>query len=222
MIKQVIWSSTIDWKDNNCSVIFLDGCNFKCSYCHNKELAHLPSMDTGEVLSKLEERKSFIDHVIISGGEPTISRLFNPLVSNLSALGFKVGIHTNGSNYFAYEMNKDKIDFVGLDFKCGTYRYNEFYDGDISENLMRYIYDFERGEVDYEIRTTLDVGMTLADLKSIANLLRQFNIKEWILQPEFEIKEGKYNRKLYYDKFWYNSTLEKLNNIIPTRYRGIF
>jgi len=221
MIKQVIWSSTIDWKDNNCSVLFLDGCNFKCSYCHNKELVHLPSIDTGEVLSKLEERKPFIDHVILSGGEPTISRLFNPLVNNLHHLEFKVGIHTNGSNFLAYEMNKDRIDFVGLDFKCGTYRYHEFCEGYIAESLMRYFYDFEQGDVDYEVRTTLDAGMTIDELKGMADILKQFKIKEWVLQPEFEMKEGKYNRKLYYDKFWYNSTLEKLNNITPTRYRGI-
>ena len=55
----------------------------------------------------------------------------------------------------------------------------------------------------------------------MADILKQFKIKEWVLEAEFEMKEGKYTRKLYYDKFWYNSTLEKLNNITPTRYRGI-
>jgi len=219
MIKQVIWSSTIDYPDQNSTVLFLDGCNFKCSYCHNKELSLLPDMPFKNILTTLNERKSFIDHVILSGGEPTISPAFGYIVKALHDNNFKVGIHTNGSNFEAFEKVKDKISFIGLDIKCKQSRLHEF--GDMHLGLVMsissYLDFFSTTDVQYEIRTTLDAGMTIEELINIARGLKFYNIKGWILQPEF--KKGE--RQLYFNKMEYNTILNKLNEIIPTRFRSI-
>src|SRR5665647_3332267 len=37
-IKGFIETSFLDWKECLSSVIFLGGCNFRCPYCHNKDL----------------------------------------------------------------------------------------------------------------------------------------------------------------------------------------
>jgi len=218
MIKQVILSSTIDWPEELCSVLFLDGCNFKCEYCHNKELSNLPDMNFDNICKTLIMRQSFIDHVIISGGEPTIHPEFKMIVNRLFDLGFKVGIHTNGSNYEAFEEMKEKISFVGLDIKCVSHKYflyaNQFLDLECTINYyLKYI---STHDIQYDIKTTLDRHINEEDLLWIANnYLKNNNIKKWVLQYEWQ--NGK--RILHYDKYWYQDALDELNKILNVTIR---
>jgi pyruvate formate lyase activating enzyme len=213
VIKQVILSSTIDWPDELCSVLFLGDCNLKCEYCHNKELSNLPDMNFDEICKTLVMRQSFIDHVIISGGEPTICPEFEMIVNRLFDLGFKVGIHTNGFNFAPFEEVKDKISFVGLDIKCVPIKYYLY-----SKELMSwdcetvsYLKYLSAYNTQYEIRTTLDKYINEIDLLWIANnYLKLNNINHWVLQYEWQ--DGK--RLLHRDKYWYQDMLDELNHII--------
>ena len=113
MIKQVIWTSMIDYPNNVASVIFFEGCNFNCEFCYNKELSKLNTIDFElEILPKLLERKDMISHVILSGGECTCSAEFTNIVQKLYLNGFTIGIHTNGSNPNVVESNIEEISFT--------------------------------------------------------------------------------------------------------------
>ena len=70
--------SFIDWEGKTVAVIFTKGCNFRCGYCHNPSLVlpHLlnsaPDISEKEIFDYLQNRKNWLDGVVITGGEPTI------------------------------------------------------------------------------------------------------------------------------------------------------
>jgi pyruvate formate lyase activating enzyme len=218
MIKQVIWSSTIDWPNELSTVLFFGGCNFTCSYCHNRGLSDLPIIEFGTILEKLLERKSIVDHIILSGGECTISEDFESIVNILNAHGFKIGIHTNGSNYSEFQRVRDQISFIGLDIKCFYDYYETFVvDTKLTQKIVTSIqmYLMKILEYQYEVKTVIDSYQCKEHLMWIANELKKDNIKEWILQ--YEVQDGK--KVLHHPQDWYDDILEHLNEIIPTRIR---
>ena len=99
MITQVLWASMVDFPGHTCAVLFVDKCNFNCAYCYNKNLKNKKALDFDkQILPKLKERQDFVNHVIISGGEPTQDIQFEYILDKLNEAGFIVGIHTNGYN----------------------------------------------------------------------------------------------------------------------------
>jgi len=48
------------------------------------------------VLAAIQERKGFIDGVVISGGEPTIHKGLADFISKIKSLGLAVKLDTNG------------------------------------------------------------------------------------------------------------------------------
>jgi len=70
--------SLIDYPGKVCAVVFAQGCNFRCPYCHNPELVYpelfSEPIPEKEVLSLLEMRKRLIDGVVITGGEPMLQQ----------------------------------------------------------------------------------------------------------------------------------------------------
>ena len=116
MIKHVIWSSMIDYPGHTCTVMFTGNCNFNCDYCYNKTLKEQENKKfEEEILPKLIERKDFINHIIISGGEPTVDPDFEKIIDILHKQGFLIGVHTNGSNPDIIINNIYKIDYFGID-----------------------------------------------------------------------------------------------------------
>ncbi len=92
-------SSFLDWDGHVCAVIFTAGCNFRCPWCHNRELALSSSepLSASAVVADIARRAKFLDGVVVSGGEPTIWSGLFPLLSELKALGISVKLDTNGS-----------------------------------------------------------------------------------------------------------------------------
>jgi pyruvate formate lyase activating enzyme len=228
MIKQIVWSSMIDWPNENCAVLFLEGCNFCCSYCHNKNLSNEKTLNFDNILIRLNERKSFIDHVVLSGGEPTMSKEFKDIVNRLYDNGFKVGIHTNGSCFECFEGMAHKISFIGLDIKntFGKYTWymNDYDLGRLHHagitkseccisSIKKYLSHIQ--EFQYEIRTVLNMYVTEFDLIQIATLLKSYNIDNWVLQHEFQNNQ----RIKHQADDWYVNVLEKLNKIIKVDIR---
>src|SRR4030043_1684522 len=77
--------SLIDYPGKLAVVVFTQGCNFRCGFCHNPELAlsSPPNYRAGELppmikehhlafFDFLEERKGFLDGVCITGGGPLL------------------------------------------------------------------------------------------------------------------------------------------------------
>ena len=70
-------NSLIDFPGTIACVVFTSGCNFKCPYCHNPELAAGPikgsgRLNTADIFTFLTARKGWVDGVVITGGEPCL------------------------------------------------------------------------------------------------------------------------------------------------------
>lgn len=116
--------SLIDYPGRISAVVFLTGCNFHCPYCHNADLAcgRLPSdggLPQEQLLAFLAERRSLLDAVVISGGEPTLTRDLGPLCAAVKELGYPIKLDTNGSRpeVLATLLAKELIDYVAMDLK---------------------------------------------------------------------------------------------------------
>jgi len=105
-------------------VIFLQGCHFRCVYCHNPDTWSTQAgekMEIPDILNLLKKQKPYLLHggLTVSGGEPLIQRVE---VCSLFEQAKKVGIHTtldtNGSIFDEFT-NKllEVTDLVLLDVK---------------------------------------------------------------------------------------------------------
>lgn len=218
MIKNVIWSSMIDYPGVISTVIFVGTCNFDCSYCYNKNLAKEKDIDFDkDILPKLIKRKEFISHVIISGGEPTTDENFEYMIEKLYNEGFIIGIHTNGSNPDIIERNIKKIDFLGIDVKTIEEKYDEIANVKTSfENIKKTIEIVVKNKNKVEIRTTIfPKYVNKEDCIKIAKIIKALGIKEYQLQQFYSINSAE-NVEAY--------SVEKLieiqkeaNKILPTK-----
>jgi len=156
-------TSLLDWDGCVTAVIYLPSCNFRCPFCHNRELVLTPEVYEDVPLEFVEdyisENREFLDGIVITGGEPTIHRDLPELVKRIKALGMKVKLDTNGTNP---EMLKDLIDaglidYVAMDLKAPL---DEGYDDlagakvDLSK-VKRSIEIIMGSGIDYEFRTTM-------------------------------------------------------------------
>ena len=103
------------------SVIYFRNCNFRCSWCHNKELLEgYNYIEIETVEEMIKNASKLIKGVIFSGGEPTQ----NPeqlirLCEYVKSLGLFTGIETNGSRPDVINslLEKDLLDKVFIDVK---------------------------------------------------------------------------------------------------------
>ena len=84
-------TSLIDFPGKISSIIFLGGCNFRCHYCYNPDLIFnnkLPVIPVEKILTQLEQRKKYIDSVVITGGEPTLHKGLPDFLAKVKQKGF--------------------------------------------------------------------------------------------------------------------------------------
>jgi anaerobic ribonucleoside-triphosphate reductase activating protein len=121
----------IDFPGKIASVLFLQGCNFRCPFCHNPSLVREGmSNDAGswsDIVAFLEQRRGFLEGVIFSGGEPTLQPSLIEAAAQIKAMGFQVGLHTNGSRPTVLEtlLERDLVSFVALDIKAPWKKYDQ-------------------------------------------------------------------------------------------------
>ena len=202
----------LDFPGKVACTLFLQGCNFRCPFCHNSELLpHQgePLMDAEAFLSFLAKRKGLLDGVCVTGGEPTLCPELPKLLAEIKALGFAVKLDTNGSRPDVLKALAEAglVDYVAMDVKNCPGRYAETvglpqYDLGKVEESLRFLL---AGSVPYELRTTVvkqfhdDEAMaqmgawlaSLSDRKPQALFLQKFVDRESVifaglLPPESE------------------------------------
>ena len=63
--------STVDWPGQLAATLFLQGCPWRCHYCHNRAILDPRTPGTvawSEVRDLLERRRGLLDAVVFSGG----------------------------------------------------------------------------------------------------------------------------------------------------------
>ena len=120
----------LDWPGRVACTIFLGGCDFRCPFCHNRDLVTGPlpaAMDSGELLAFLAKRKGLLDGVCVTGGEPLLRPGLEGLLEEIKALGFPIKLDTNGSHpqLLARLWSLGLVDYAAMDIKNSPERYGE-------------------------------------------------------------------------------------------------
>lgn len=150
-------------------VIFTQGCNFRCPYCFNPEMARFYDENENhnqrieEVLIKLKTDREQYDAVVISGGEPTIHKGLPEFLARIKELDLAVKLETNGTNprMIARLIKLGLLDYVALDVKAPLEenKYKEITGVSIKTSTLGKINQciriLSRSGIEYEIRTTL-------------------------------------------------------------------
>ena len=89
----------LDFHEHVACTVFLGGCDFRCPFCHNFELAEgklPPIMEGEELLSFLKTRTGLLDGVAFSGGEPCLHPCLPDLMAKIRDLGYATKLDSNG------------------------------------------------------------------------------------------------------------------------------
>ena len=169
--------TTQDFPGNLACIIFTSGCNFDCDYCYNRDLVEskAPEIKEEEIFSYLEERKSMLDGVVISGGEPTIWDDLIPFIEKIREYGFKVKLDTNGYRPEVLKeiIDNKLVDYIAMDIKAIFNEYFKVIKKNIdTDKLLESIELIKKSNIDHEFRTTIIKGMhTIEDLEKMINLV---------------------------------------------------
>jgi len=154
--------SLIDYPGLICATIFLQGCNFKCSYCHNPELVDQrlfrPCMKENEVLDFLNTRKGKLDALTITGGEPTIQDDLAIFIKKIKKMKFAVKLDTNGSQPQVIKTLLDQklLDFIAMDIKAPLEKYKSVVKVPVNaDSIKESIKLILKSKIPYEFRTTI-------------------------------------------------------------------
>ncbi|HSV96648.1 MAG TPA: anaerobic ribonucleoside-triphosphate reductase activating protein [Spirochaetota bacterium] len=205
-IKGIHKTSLIDFPGRICSVFFTGGCNLRCGYCHNPELAcnsgSLRLYSNDEALGFIKKRRGFIDGVTISGGEPTISRNLESFIGAVKEMSMAVKIDTNGLNpeVVARLVDKALVDYIAIDIKTSPQKYDFVVGRQVDfSRVIETVETVKSSGLEYELRTTcIPKYVKLEDFGSIGAALGR--VKRYYLQQfvaDVTLDESFHNLKPY-------------------------
>lgn len=192
-------TSIIDYPGKVSCVLFCAGCNFRCPYCHNPDLISVagdPFMPLDRFFDFLEQRRSFLDGVVVTGGEPSLDDDILPLCRGIKERGMAVKLDTNGSRPAMLQKLLDAgvIDYIAMDIKTRPANYallaGKNFDCDRIRTSIKII---KHSGLPYEFRTTCvrpfvdeAIIQKIADLASGAPLYVLQRCRTGrVLSPEF-------------------------------------
>lgn len=181
--------SIVDFPNKMAAVVFMQGCPWRCPFCHNtflQDMAGKTDIVWNKFVDFLEQRKGVLDAVVFSGGEPLAQEGLIDAIKEVKSLGYEIGLHTGGyrPKFFAEVLNL--VDWVGFDIKSPLEndRYKDVTGGvaDVDKVLESLKMLCESGK-HFECRTTCDPRfLSVEDIYIIADTLKEMGVKEYYLQ----------------------------------------
>jgi len=150
-------TSLIDYPERISCVLFTPGCNLRCPFCQNWRIVldpKPPFLNEETALRILEERRKYVDAVVLTGGEPTLHEEIPEFLKKIKDIGFVVKLDTNGFLPRVLEKCLPYVDYVALDVKTSLKKYRRLGPEDTS-HLLHSIEVLKSGVVGYEFRTTV-------------------------------------------------------------------
>ena len=152
----------LDFPGHVACTVFLGGCDFRCPFCHNFDLAagRVPAlMDDAQLLSFLRSRQGLLEGVAITGGEPCLSPGLADLIWRIRELHFAVKLDTNGNHPGRLRalMEEGLLSYVAMDIKNSPDKYARTCGlasmdlGPVRESVSLLM----KGTVPFEFRTTV-------------------------------------------------------------------
>jgi pyruvate formate lyase activating enzyme len=167
--------SLSDFPGRVAAVVFTQGCNWRCPWCHNPALVYpdrfTPPLPEADILARLAARRGQLDGVVVSGGEPTLQPDLAEFLGRVRALGFATKLDTNGSRPDVVRslLAAPLLDFVALDLKAPWTRYAAAAGGTVDAAAVGETLALLRASgVGHQLRTTRWPGLTADGEREIA------------------------------------------------------
>jgi pyruvate formate lyase activating enzyme len=213
--------SLLDYPGKSCSIIFTQGCPFRCPYCHNPELLPVQPEKVIEeelILQYLTKHKKMLDGVCITGGEPTIQAGLRQFIERIKGLGLLVKLDTNGIHPAVVKefIAGSLIDYFAMDLKHQWEKYLDVVQtrGEkIIKNCRETFEIIQTSGIDHEFRTTILPGVhTETDFFAMAGYLKA--------GEKYYIQETRFNKTLDQDlsheiKFEVGDLVRRLQQAFP-------
>lgn len=182
-------TSLIDYPGKIAAIVFTQGCNFKCPYCHNPELVYQrlfnEPIGLEDVFAFLEKRKGLLDALVISGGEPLLQDDIEGFVRTVKDMGYAVKLDTNGTQPERLKrlLDMELLDYIAIDYKAPIDKYNLVAKADVDVTLIRTsISNILQADVSYVLRSTLFNGLTTEDVMRMIDELSTYGVRNYYIQ----------------------------------------
>ncbi len=197
-VKGLLPISLIDYPGNLAAVMFTQGCNFRCPFCHNPELIPFNNEELipeKEIFSFLNKRVGKLDGVSITGGEPLLQKDLHRFIKEIKHLGFKVKLDTNGSNPELLHdlIEEGNLDFIAMDVKTSRENYSHAIGVDFDISKIIQSIDLVKQFKEYEFRITVVPG--LVDIDDITR------IGEWLVSAKTIVIQQFINKITFADEY---------------------
>jgi len=171
-----IATTLIDFPGRIAAAAFIEGCNFRCPFCHNPSLV----VDTegnrvipqDDILAELGRRRGFLDGVMVSGGEPLIHPELIGFLEALRTSSLQIKIDTNGSRPEMLKtlLDRNLVDFISMDIKATPENYSRAAGVQVDpERIERSVSLIRNSGREHEFRTTMVPGIVSpGDIEAIA------------------------------------------------------
>ena len=174
----------IDYPKKLATILFTQGCHFRCHYCHNSELVipqkYQKSLSEKEILDFLKSRIGKLDAVVISGGEPTVQPDLSLFIKKVKELGYLVKLDTSGINphKILLLIKSNFIDYIAMDIKAPLEKYPKVIGRKLDiEKIKRSIKIILSSSISYEFRSTLvECLHSTQDVIDIAKAIKGANL----------------------------------------------
>lgn len=195
----------IDFPGRPAAIVFTQGCNFRCRYCHNPELVypHLfeEPMPEEEIMAFLKRRQGTLEGVVVSGGEPTLQEDLVRFMADIKALGYKIKLDTNGTRPEVLKelINKKLVDFIAMDLKAPLTKYAAITGVEANSTVIRQSIDLIRQSgLEYQFRTTYD--KEILDDNDIATISASVDGKNYKVQECLPVAKEKATLKVMHEE----------------------
>lgn len=179
--------TSIDFPRHLAAVLYLQGCPWRCGYCHNPEL--IPARGENgiawsQVSAFLRRRRGLLDGVVFSGGEPTSQSGLPDAIEQVASLGFAIGLHTGGMYPKRLSRVLPALTWLGLDIKALPSHYDAITTRPGSARPVLESLDAVLASgVAFECRTTWRPELfPEEDLHRLGVALRARGIRHWAVQ----------------------------------------
>jgi len=222
-------NSMVDYPGKLSAVVFTQGCNMNCGYCHNRCLIGNRTTESlvneEDVLSFLNKRRGLLDAVVVSGGEPTLQKDLGRFIQRVKALGYSVKLDTNGTNpQLLEQLLQDRLlDYVAMDIKAPFCKYRQVCCSPVNTgSLEGSIRILQSSDIDYEFRTTYTPVLDQHDLLDIARSIK--GAKRYVLQQyrEVDATSGGYTGRAEKRNLLGSLRSDIMRNVHTMQFRGEF
>ena len=202
-------STLIDYPQKIASVVFTQGCNFRCGYCHNPELLSASKTygitTTDEYIEFLKTRLGKLDGVVITGGEPTLQSGLYEFIHKIKNLGFSVKLDTNGTNPDILNklIRNNLLDYIAMDIKAPLRKYTQITNVNVSiKDIKNSIKIIIKSNIEHEFRTTVIKSQIspedIIEIGKIINGAQRYYLQKFIPSKILDI--NLLNEKTYTDR----------------------